>query len=174
MKFLDVVKQLAPTAATLLGGPLAGMAVKVIGEAVGMPEATQEKIEKAITGGQLTGEQVVALRAADDALKVKLAELGLRADELVVEDRKDARAMFVATRARTPGVLSWTIVFATLFLEGWVLINGVPTNADPLIIGRVLGTLDSAFVTVIAFWLGTAHVQQQREGAAQRSSDQRR
>ena len=40
----DVLKKLAPTAATLLAGPFAGMAVEAIGNALGMDEPTQEKI----------------------------------------------------------------------------------------------------------------------------------
>jgi hypothetical protein len=159
MDFLDVLKKLAPTAATLLGGPLAGMAVTAIGEALGVSEPTQQKIAKAITNGQLSGEQVVAIRAAEDALVVKLRELDIKAEELVVGDRKDARGMYVATRARTPAWLSWTIVGAALFLEGWILMYGVPPNADPVIIGRILGTLDAALITVITFWLGSAHNQ---------------
>lgn len=162
MDFKDILLKIAPTAATLIGGPLAGLAVKTIGEALGVSEATQEKIEKVLTGGNLSPEQIVALRAADDALKVKMRELDIKVEEFVHNDRKDARAMFVATRAKTPAWLSWTIVASTLFLEGWVLINGIPPNADAIVVGRVLGTLDMAFATVIAFWLGTAHQQQGR------------
>ncbi|HEY3159805.1 MAG TPA: hypothetical protein VGJ78_12655, partial [Vicinamibacterales bacterium] len=71
--------------------------------------------------------------------------------------------------ARTPAVLSWTIVAATLFLEGWVLIYGVPPGAPDVVVGRVLGTLDVAFITVLTFWLGTAH---QAQGV--RAADARR
>lgn len=162
MNIKDVLKSLAPTAATLVGGPLAGMAVKAIGDAIGMDEPTQEKIAAAVTGGNLSAEQVVAMRQADDALKVKLAELGIRAEEIDAGDRKSAREMLVSTGAKTPAALSWIIVIATLILEGWCLIKGVPSGSSELVIGRVLGTLDMAFATVIAFWLGAAHQNQQR------------
>lgn len=162
MDFKDILKTLAPIAGSLIGGPLGGMALKTIADAIGVDDATQEKVAEAITGGKLNPEQIVALRQADDALKVRLEELGIKRDQMVYDDRKDARAMMVATRATTPAWLSWIIVAATMFLEGWVLIEGLPDKADPLIVGRVLGTLDVAFATVLAFWLGTSHQAQGR------------
>ena len=41
---MEWLKAIAPTAATLLGGPLAGMAVEAIGNALGVSDATKEKI----------------------------------------------------------------------------------------------------------------------------------
>jgi len=67
-----------------------------------------------------------------------------------------------ALRARTPAVLSWVIVAAALGLEGYVMIMGVPPNAPDVVIGRILGTLDAALITVISYWLGAAHQAQGR------------
>jgi hypothetical protein len=171
MDVKDILKALAPTAATLIGGPLAGMAVKAIGDAIGIDEPTQEKIAAAVTGGQLSGEQVVAMRQADNALKAKLAELEIRAEELEVQDRDSARDMQAQTRAKTPALLSWLIVGAALGLEGYVMIAGIPSAVQDLVAGRILGTLDAALMTVITFWLGAAHNAQQRssDGGSRRS-----
>jgi hypothetical protein len=88
--------KLAPVAASLIGGPAAGMAVEAIGSALGISDATEDKIKDHIQQGKLTGEQIVALRAADDNLKIKLAEIGLKHEELAYGDIKDARARDVA------------------------------------------------------------------------------
>lgn len=65
-------------------------------------------------------------------------------------------------RARTPAVLSWVIVGAALGLEGYVMIMGVPPNVPDVVLGRILGTLDAALITVITYWLGAAHQEQNR------------
>lgn len=161
MNLKEFLGKLAPTAARMIGGPLAGMAVEALGEAIGMSEPTAEKIAEAVTKGTLTAEQVAAMRQADDALKVKLVELNIKLEDIAAADRKDARAMMVSTGAKTPAVLSWIVVVATLGFEGWVLIFGLPINSDPVILGRVLGTLDMAFATVLTFWLGAAHQRAQ-------------
>lgn len=168
MEFKDILKALAPVAGTLIGGPLGGMALKGLADAIGIDEPTQEKVAKAITSGNLTPEQVVAIRQADDALAVRLRELDIRAEELVMVDRKSARDMQIQTRARTPAVLSWVIVLAAFGLEGYVLVNGIPTAVQDLVAGRILGTLDAALLTVITFWLGAAHQQAGRTVDARR------
>ena len=159
MDFRDILKAIAPVAGTLIGGPLGGMALKGLADAIGIDEPTQEKVAKAITSGNLTPEQVVAIRQADDALAVKLRELDIKADELVMGDRKSARDMQIETRAKTPAILSWVIVAAAFGLEGYVLVNGVPTAVQDLVAGRILGTLDAALLTVIGFWLGASNQQ---------------
>lgn len=163
MNIKDLVKAIAPTAATLLGGPLAGMAVKAIGDAIGMDDATEEKIGAALTGGQLSGEQIVAMKQADNALKVRMAELGIRADELVVEDRKSAREMLAATNARTPAVLSWIVVLGNFVCYAYLFHYGNPTGLDDVLLGRILGTLDTAFGVVLAFWLGTSYSSRSKD-----------
>ena len=166
MNLKEFLGKLAPTAARMIGGPLAGMAVEALGEAIGLSEPTAEKIADAVTKGTLTAEQVAAVRQADDALKVKLAELNIKLEDIAAADRKDARSMMISTGAKTPAVLSWVVVVAALFFEGWVLVYGLPAQADPVIVGRVLGTLDMAFATVLTFWLGAAHQRAQTTRAS--------
>ena len=74
---MEWLKAIAPTAATLLGGPLAGMAVEAIGSALGVCDATKEKITEVLQSGTLTAEQTAALRQVDANLKVKLKELDI-------------------------------------------------------------------------------------------------
>lgn len=162
MRLTDLLKTLAPTAATLIGGPLAGMAVKVIGDAIGMPEATQEKIERAITGGQLTGEQIVALRAADDALKVKMAELGIRAEELVVEDRKSARDREVKVGGWTVPILAWVVVSAFVVMAFAVLFAKV--TVDSVIAGTIIGYMSAKAEQVLSYYFGASRGSDEKSG----------
>lgn len=98
MDFKEIIKTIAPIAGTLIGGPLAGVAIKAIGDAIGMETPTVERVVEAIKGGSLTPDQVVAIRAADNALKVKLRELDLdekkieqMAEKMYVDDTANAR-----------------------------------------------------------------------------------
>lgn len=157
MKLRDILKPVATTLATALGGPFAGLAVEAIGSALGVDKPTQETITKALTSGHLTGEQIAALKAAEQAFILRCKELDIDIERLIVEDRKDARAMLVATRAKTPAALSWLVTIGFFGVAAYLLKYGKPVGLDDLLLGRLLGTLDMAFGTVLAFWLGTSY-----------------
>lgn len=50
--------------------------------------------------------------------------------------------------------LSVLIICVTLYLEGKLLLGGMQSSADPIAVGRILGTLDSALLLVLGFWFG--------------------
>lgn len=156
MNIPDWLLKIAPTVASALGGPLAGIAVSALGTAFGIPDATQAKITDVLQSSSMTGEQIAAIKQAELVLKQHESDNGFKFAELDVRDRESARAMQIANKSNTPEVLSWIIVLATLGLEGYVLLYGLPPGAPDLVVGRVLGTLDTAFATVLAFWLGSS------------------
>lgn len=91
MSWKDVVAKVAPSLATALGGPMAGVAVKAIGAALlGKEDATMSEVAGAVSSG-LTPEAIVALRQADDAFKVRMRELDIDLERMFVDDVKDAR-----------------------------------------------------------------------------------
>ncbi len=155
--FTDILKTLAPTVASAFLGPLAGPVIAAAGEIFGISEPTQDKIAAVIESGQMTGEQVARLRELEIRLKGEEAERGFKYAELEFKDRDSARQMQIATRSYTPEVLSWLIIGATLALEGYVLTQGIPAQVSDIVAGRILGTLDMAFGTVLAFWLGSSY-----------------
>lgn len=155
MNWLDTLKALAPTVASALGGPLAGAAVTAIGGMLGMSEPTQEKISKIIQNGQLTGEQITALRTLETKYQAEESERGFRYAELEFKDRDSARRMAIQTQSTTPTVLTWLIVLITLLSEAALLFQATPPGVDPVILSRVLGTMDSALILVLAFWFGS-------------------
>lgn len=162
MDFGDILKKLAPTAATLIAGPLAGMAVQAIGNAIGIDEPTQEKIGRALTSGQLSGEQIVSLRHADDALKVKLAELGIRAEELVIEDRKSARDREVRVGGITVPALAWIIVIGFLAMAWGILFGSV--KAESVIAGTIIGYVSAKCEQVLSYYFGSSRGSDEKNG----------
>lgn len=155
MDFTDILKTVAPGIATALGGPLAGMAVSAIGAALGVSEPTQEKIKVALSGA--TPDDMLKLKEAEQQFQLQMRKLDIDLVQISASDRDSARKMQVANKSWTPEILSWLIVIATLALEGYILMHGIPVGVSEFVSGRILGTLDTAFVTVLAFWLGTSY-----------------
>lgn len=107
---MDWLKTVAPTVATALGGPLAGLAVEAIGSAFGWTDATKEKVEAVLTKGQLSSEQLVQLKLAEQAMLEKERELGFKFAELEMRDRDSARRREVDSKDNTNRILAYTIV----------------------------------------------------------------
>lgn len=165
MNWLDTIKKIAPTVASALGGPLAGTAVIAIGEMFGMSEPTQDKIKAAIENGSLTGDQISALKQLEMTLKAEESERGFRYAELEFKDRDSARRANVD--GGTQKYLFWlslVLLATTLSVEGTVLFNGVPDTAPELIVGRILGLMDSVALMVLSYWYGTS------SGSAQKTA----
>jgi hypothetical protein len=70
----DVVKKALPVIATTLGGPLAGLAVELVGQAFGISEPTVDKVKSALAGA--TPEQIAQLTIAENQLKERLVKMG--------------------------------------------------------------------------------------------------
>lgn len=94
---MDFLKQIAPTLATALAGPLAGIAVEAVGKAFGWENATKEKVEELITRGQMSSEDIVKLKMAEVELVRHERELGFRFAELEVRDRQEEHKETQAT-----------------------------------------------------------------------------
>lgn len=175
MNFKEIIKRIAPIAGSLIGSPVAGMAIAAIGEAIGMASPTAERVAAAIQSGSLTPEQLSAVRVADDALKVRMAEIGLDYRKIEAEteraylaDRQDARH----THAGDRGVfwLGMTIlgVYATVLASAlagayWLLVLGDLKNMDAgtvaavfAMIGTIVGYIASDAKQVVSYYFGSS------------------
>lgn len=157
MSWKDTLAKVAPTVASALGGPLAGAAVTAIGELLGLSDPTKDKIQDAIESGKLTGEQIVALKKLELDFQNEERERGFKYADLEVKDRESARNMMVASQAKTPAVLTWVIVLIVLLLEGALMFGAKPDGVSEIVLGRILGTLDTSLGMVLAFWFGTSY-----------------
>jgi hypothetical protein len=158
---LDILSKLAPTAATLLTGPLGGMAVDAIGKALGVEGATQDKIKEIITSGNMTPEQVAAIKKVEGDLQVKLKELDIKVEELQAADRASARDMFRESGSWVPAALSVVTSAGFFFLlvgaaAGWFELTG----SDVMML--LLGVLARETASVYQFWLGSSSGSRQK------------
>lgn len=154
--FADILKAIAPTVATVLGGPFAGMAVSILADKMGVKDATQEKIKDMLTAGNLTGEQLVAIKQAEIALKVKLEELKIRPEEIAAQDRASARYMQAQTKSEIPGFLAIliTVGFFGILIGMMTGLLKATGNTEALLI--MLGALGAAWGAVVNFYYGSS------------------
>lgn len=157
MDWLSTLKQLAPTVASAFLGPLGGVAVAAIGNVLGVSEATQDKIAQVIQSGQLTPEQVTEIKRLELQYQDSEKERGFRYADLEFRDRDSARKANVD--GGTQKMLFWlslVLLALTLGSEIAVLFNGVPVTVQDIVVGRVLGLLDSVALMVLAYWYGSS------------------
>lgn len=152
----DVLSKVAPGAAALLGGPFAGLAVSALGDALGIEEPTTKRIQEALTSGQLTGEQIVALKTAEMQVQQHLQDNGIELEAILAGDRDSARKRQMATGDKAPIVIGFCVIVITACIHG-SLFAGFEPRVAPELVGRILGTWDMATGMVLAFFLGATH-----------------
>lgn len=152
-----LVQRAAPALATALGGPLAGMAVRVLGETLlGDSDATEDRVAAAVAAAK--PEDLVRLRDADLAFKKHLTDAGIKLEEIAAADRADARKLAVITGDLwTPRVLALVVVGGFFAAVVWVLAGGAvsdPTTAT--LVGAVVGYASAKADQVVSFWFGSS------------------
>jgi len=150
MKLGGLLKSLAPTIASAAGGPMAGMAVKMAAQKLGMPDATANEIEDLI---EREPEKAVLLKEADKDFKdrIREMEIDLESFKTEVEDRKDARSKFSGDM--TPKLFC---ILALMLYGAYVMtVTILPHDQnDETIISLVLGQLSGILGTCAAFFYG--------------------
>lgn len=153
--FGPLIGSVAPTIATALGGPVAGLAVKTLSNALfGHPDANDDEIKLALSNP--TAEQLAALKKVDSDFKVQMKSLDIDLERIAASDRDSARNYAIMTHDLTPRILAVIVVVAWGCVQWFMLHNIIPTEMRELI-ARVLGTLDGALMLVLSYYFGSAH-----------------
>ena len=156
-----ILAAVAPSLATALGGPLAGTAVAAIAKKVlGKDSATEDEVAAALaTADPAT---LLKLREVDDQFKTDMAKAGIELDKIEMEDRKDARAMQVASKDWMPNALASVLMIALCVLAGVLLRYKVPVENKEIII-NLMGVLEGAAVTVFSFYFGSSRSSTEKD-----------
>ena len=150
---MDWLKTVAPTVATALGGPLAGLAVEAIGSAFGWTDATKEEVESVLASGQLTGEQLLQLKQAEIALKQRQEELGFQFEELTFKDRDSARQREAAVKDNTNKVLAYIVIGSFIAMVASILMGW--SKAESVMAGTLVGYLSAKAEQVLSYYFGS-------------------
>jgi hypothetical protein len=155
---MNWLAQIAPTLATALGGPLAGLAVAAISKVIGV---LPEEVRDVIDNGKLTADQIALIRQEEIRFKQQALEMGLNFEKLDVADRTSAREMQTVTRSKTPDILSGVITFGFFGILIAMMMGYPEGDSQPLLI--MLGSLGTAWISVVAFWFGSTNSSQKKD-----------
>jgi hypothetical protein len=148
---MEWLKQLAPTIATCLAGPLAGMGVSALAKAIG---CDPEQVQDVISNGKLTSEQVASIQLAELELKKQAQSMNLDFAKLTVEDRKSARDMQIATKSML--VPSLAILIVSAFIGVVIATLGGFAVVDSVLAGTLIGYLSAKAEQVVNFYFGSS------------------
>ena len=153
-QFGPLLGQVAPTIATALGGPLAGVAVKTLSSALfGHEDGTEEQISEAMSSA--SPDQLAAIKKIDADFKVQMKSLDIDLERIAAGDRDSARQMQRDTKDWVPKVLAIVITLGFFGILIWMLLNGMPkTGTEALLM--MLGALGTAWTGVVNFYYGSS------------------
>jgi hypothetical protein len=149
-----VLAALAPTVATVMGGPLAGMATTAVIGALGLaPDSSKEQVMQAIASA--TPEQLIKLKEVEAQLILDLKRLDVDLVKVSADNTKDARAREIATKDWTPRILAGLIIGLYIGVQ-FYLLGYVLDDKQVNIVMRSLGTLDAAVGLVLGYYFGSS------------------
>lgn len=152
-KWKEIVGTVAPAIATLLGSPMAGVAVRALGTTLlGDESATEDAVEQAVL--QADPEALARIREADADLEARMAQAGVDLEKIRADDRASAREREKAVGSHMVNVLATIIVCAAFgvvaaVLSGWA-------KVDSALAGAVLGYVFSELKQVTTYFYGSS------------------
>jgi len=146
--------QVAPTLATAMGGPLAGLAVKTLSNVLlGHEDGDQEAVATALQNA--TPQQLADVKKIDADFKVRMKELEIDLERISAGDRDSARKREMEIKDHMPKVLAAGITVGFFGCLFWMFVYGVPKNGNEALL-LMLGALQTAFTGVIAYYFGSS------------------
>ena len=155
---MNWLTQIAPTIATCLGGPLAGLAVTALSKLFGV---APDQVQSMINDNKLSADQIAAVQQEEIRFKEQTQALGLNFEQLAVEDRKSARDMQTTTQSIIPPLLSILVTIGFFGILAYLMVTPADTANTPLMI--MLGSLGTAWTGIIAFYFGSSAGSQKKD-----------
>ena len=155
---MNWLTQIAPTIATCLGGPLAGLAVTALSKLFGV---APDQVQSMINDNKLSADQIAAVQQEEIRFKEQTQALGLNFEQLAVEDRKSARDMQTTTQSLIPPLLSILVTIGFFGILAYLMVTPADTANTPLMI--MLGSLGTAWTGIIAFYFGSSAGSQKKD-----------
>lgn len=148
----NLVGSVAPSIATALGGPLAGMAVSKLAESLGV-EPDEKSVVQALQAAK--PEDLLAIKKADNEFTLAMEEAGVDLARVAAGDRASARNREIATGDNAPKILAGVIVIGFFIVLAGVATITLPAAAvQPINI--LLGALTALVVQVGNYYFGSS------------------
>lgn len=150
------VTTIAPNLATALAPELglAGVAIRAIGQAFGLPDATEQQVSVAIA--KATPADLLAMKNADQQFQKDMASIGVDLEKIAADDRANARDREIKTGdSWTPRILAAVVLIGYLAVQWYIMSHIVPTEMREIVL-RSMGTLDMALGLVLGYYFGSS------------------
>ena len=159
----QVLKTVAPLAATAVGSPaLGGVVSKLIGTALG--ESDEALIEQKLA--EADPATLTALKNIDKDLRIEMKRLGIQEQEIYLADTQDARGMAKHFGKIWPqfsiAVALTLMIAAVIYALFWV---NIPEGSAEVLY-MVLGALLREWGASISFFVGTTKGSQDKSTAS--------
>ncbi len=165
-QLLNLVRTVAPSIATAVGGPLAGMATRAISEALlGKPDGTENELIDA--AAKATPEQLLALKKAEQDFAVRMRELEIDLQRIDAADRNSARDREVKTGDWTPKALAGAVTVGFFGVLGYMIAYGLPSQGGEALL-VMLGTLGTAWGGIVSYYFGSSAGSKEKSEAMNR------
>lgn len=157
-KWFQTLMTIAPKVASALGGPVGGLAVNVIKEALGMPDATEAELQAQIAAS--SPDTLLALRKAEQSFELEMKKLEISEEQLVYTDRDSARDREKAVKDKMPAVLAvlawmqWAFIVVIMFFANDLSILETPEKREVLMF--VLATTQAIVIGAFAYYHGSS------------------
>ena len=165
-QLLNLVRTVAPSIATAVGGPLAGMATRAISEALlGKPDGTEDELIDA--AAKASPDQLLALKKAEQDFAVRMRELEIDLQRIDAADRNSARDREVKTGDMTPRALAAAVTLGFFGVLGYMIAYGLPTQGGEALL-VMLGTLGTAWGGIVSYYFGSSAGSKEKSEAMNR------
>jgi len=147
----DILGAVAPSLGTALGGPMGGMAGKMIADVLGVkPEKAMEAVANA------TPEQLAQIKKVEADFKVQMKALDIDLEKIHSSDRDSARKRQVETGDHIPSILAVLTMISFFAYIGAVTFWDAARGADVGFINIAVGWLGGTASTVVAYYFGSS------------------
>lgn len=158
--FGPLLETVAPTIATALGGPVAGMAVRALSVAlIGHENGTMEDVAAALTAA--TPDQMANIKKIDNDFKVQMRQLDIDLVRIAEEDRSSARDMQMSVKSHLVPALAIIIISSFVGVTIGTLLGY--TKIDSVLAGTLIGYLSAKAEQVVAFYFGSSNGSQNKD-----------
>ncbi len=149
-----ILGAVAPHLGAALGGPFGGIAARAITEALGI--APSDDPAQAARGvAAASPADLLAVKRAEQAFRIEMERLGLRAEEIAAADRASARSRQARTRDPMPALIALAALAGFFGILTAMVLVDIPAGAmQPLLV--MLGALGTLVTQIGAFYFGSS------------------
>lgn len=166
----QIVASVAPTLATMLGGPLAGMAVSAIGDKfLGKKDATPAEVQAAVLAA--SPADLVKFKEIEADVTKALSDADVKLEAIAAGDTASARDREVKLQDWTPRVLAIVIILGW-FGAQWLLFSHQVDPSAKDILASTDSKLGDALMLVLYYYFGSSFSSHSKDRTIQKIAEQ--